>query len=131
MYLFFDIRLSGPDPVHLKLDPSSEKADPDPCIPKTSDTQSHLFQRLTALESPCDSNLDHEDDLCLDDIDSPQLSGEVWAGCGGGPAFCCEECLECFSSPARLKQHEYSHTGETPFQCNVTGKWKEALLCVN
>lgn len=76
--------------------------------------------RLTVLESPCDSHLDHEDDLCLD-LDSPQLTGEAWSGCGGAPAFCCEECLECFSSPAKLKQHEYSHTGETPFQCNVTG----------
>ena len=33
----------------------------------------------------------------------------------------CEECFKTFSSPGKLKQHEYTHTGETPFECKIPG----------
>jgi hypothetical protein len=42
-------------------------------------------------------------------------------GNGGPPAHTCEECLKTFASPGKLRQHEYSHTGETPFECRIQG----------
>ena len=37
-------------------------------------------------------------------------------------AHTCEECFKTFSSPGKLKQHEYTHTGETPFECKIAGR---------
>jgi hypothetical protein len=42
-------------------------------------------------------------------------------GNGGPPAHTCDECLKTFASPGKLRQHEYSHTGETPFECRIQG----------
>ena len=72
------------------------------------------------MESPCDSN-DQVDDICLDDLDSADLT-PAGVSRDGDKGLFCEECLEWFSTPEELKQHEYSHnSGETPFQCNVSG----------
>ena len=39
-----------------------------------------------------------------------------------GGSHSCDECFKTFSSPGKLKQHEYTHTGETPFECKIPGK---------
>ncbi len=93
----------------------------------------HL-QRLTALDS---NSEDFEDDLSLVDLDSPHgLVGEEEEdeegeelcpalssthGTRAAAAHTCDECLKSFASPGKLRQHEYSHTGETPFECRIQG----------
>ena len=44
-----------------------------------------------------------------------------------GGSHSCDECFKTFSSPGKLRQHEYTHTGETPFECKIPGKF--AHLC--
>ena len=46
-------------------------------------------------------------------------------------AHACEECFKTFSSPGKLKQHEYTHTGETPFECKIPGITVAPDLCQN
>ena len=88
-------------------------------------------QRLTIIESPSDSaeqeeefgqfsleSPDQEDDL----YDSPNLLVNGVKSQVGQLAHTCEECFKTFSSPGKLRQHEYSHTGETPFECKIPGK---------
>ena len=88
-------------------------------------------QRLTIIESPSDSaeqeeefgqfsleSPDQEDDL----YDSPHLLVNGVKSQVGQLAHTCEECFKTFSSPGKLRQHEYSHTGETPFECKIPGK---------
>ena len=41
---------------------------------------------------------------------------------GRGPVYSCEDCDKTFSSPGKLRQHEYTHTGETPFECSIPGQ---------
>jgi hypothetical protein len=80
--------------------------------------------RLTVIQSPCHSH-DFDDDLSIADLDSPDFADET-NPCspseqGRSGSFNCEECMKSFSSPGKLRQHEYSHTGETPFECSVPG----------
>ncbi len=96
------------------------------------------MQRLTALDS---NSEDFEDDLSLVDLDSPHgLVGEEEEdeeeegeelcpalsssahGTRAAAAHTCDECLKSFASPGKLRQHEYSHTGETPFECRIQGE---------
>ncbi len=92
-----------------------------------------IVQRLTALDS---NSEDFEDDLSLVDLDSPHgLVGEEEdeeeeelcpalssaQGTRAAAAHTCDECLKSFASPGKLRQHEYSHTGETPFECRIQG----------
>jgi hypothetical protein len=97
---------------------------------------SKYVQRLTALDS---NSEDFEDDLSLVDLDSPHgLVGEEEDEEEEGEELCpalssthgtraaathtCDECLKSFASPGKLRQHEYSHTGETPFECRIQGE---------
>ena len=95
---------------------------------------SKYLQRLTALDS---NSEDFEDDLSLVDLDSPHgLLGEeedeeeegeelcpaLSSAHGTRAAHTCDECLKSFASPGKLRQHEYSHTGETPFECRIQGE---------
>ncbi len=92
---------------------------------------SKYLQRLTALDS---NSEDFEDDLSLVDLDSPHgLVGEedeeeelcpALSSAHGtrAAAHTCDECLKSFASPGKLRQHEYSHTGETPFECRIQGE---------
>ena len=75
------------------------------------------------IESPCNSH-EIDDDLSLVDFDSADLEEDypLSPSSASGPVFSCEECFKCFSSPGKLRQHEYTHTGETPFECEVEGK---------
>ena len=43
---------------------------------------------------------------------------------GRGPVYSCEDCDKTFASPGKLRQHEYTHTGETPFECSIPGQKK-------
>ena len=51
--------------------------------------------------------------------------GRYLASAGGqagkSAQYACEECEKTFSSPGKLRQHEYTHTGETPFECKIPG----------
>ena len=49
------------------------------------------------------------------------LQDEYYSDRLPGTGHTCDECLKTFSSPGKLKQHEYSHTGETPFECKISG----------
>ncbi len=74
------------------------------------------------------------------DLDSPSgLGGEeeeeeeacpAFSQPGGGRVggHTCEECLKTFASPGKLRQHEYSHTGETPFECGIQGPVEALIL---
>ena len=73
-------------------------------------------QRLTIIESPSTS-FDQDDDDGYEPT-SPETVNNFRFGGG----HTCEECLKTFSSPGKLRQHEYSHTGETPFECNIAGR---------
>ena len=83
----------------------------------------NLLQRLTVIQSPCHSH-EYEDDLSIVDLDSPGFIDETnpVSPCEEptGP-FHCEECLKNFPSPGKLRQHELSHSGDTPFECSVPG----------
>ena len=84
-------------------------------------------QRLTIIESPSDS-AEQEEDFGQFSLGSPEYSDDLYdseelvAGKVVGTAHTCEECFKTFSSPGKLKQHEYTHTGETPFPCKITGR---------
>ena len=39
----------------------------------------------------------------------------------GNGNYSCEECVESFDQLYHLKLHEQTHTGESPFQCHVSG----------
>jgi len=83
--------------------------------------------RLTIIESPATS-YEHDEDFSQFDLDSPVHEDEfdehsprhlgVLKPSG---SHACEECFKTFSSPGKLKQHEYTHTGETPFECKIPG----------
>ena len=82
------------------------------------------------IESPCNS-YDLDDDLSLVDLDSPELPDDncLLSPAGNqndqGLLFPCEDCFKCFNSPGKLRQHEYTHSGETPFECDVVGKYTQ------
>jgi hypothetical protein len=96
---------------------------------------SKYVQCLTALDS---NSEDFEDDLSLVDLDSPHglvgeeedeeeelcpaLSSSAHGTRAAAAAHTCDECLKSFASPGKLRQHEYSHTGETPFECRIQGE---------
>jgi len=80
------------------------------------------LSRLTIIESPSTSFDQDDDDYDEDDDDRFDLtSPELLSSYRLGGPHTCEECLKTFSSPGKLRQHEYGHTGETPFECNITG----------
>jgi len=83
--------------------------------------------RLTIIESPTTS-YDQEEDFPQFGVDSPDLEDNYYessprhqSSLKPGGSHCCEECFKTFSSPGKLKQHEYTHTGETPFECRIPG----------
>ena len=85
-------------------------------------------QRLTIIESPSGS-AEQEDDFGQFSLGSPECSDDLYDSeelVGGvkvvQTAHACEECFKTFSSPGKLKQHEYTHTGETPFECKIAGQ---------
>ena len=79
---------------------------------------------------------EQEEDFGQFSLGSPDYSDDLYEGeeevVGGGKtvqtSHTCEECFKTFSSPGKLKQHEYTHTGETPFECKITGREYFALL---
>jgi len=83
--------------------------------------------RLTIIESPTTS-YDHDEDFSQFDLDSPDLEDDYYetsprhqSTLKPGGSHSCDECFKTFSSPGKLKQHEYTHTGETPFECKIPG----------
>ena len=93
-------------------------------------------QRLTIIESPSDS-AEQEDDFGQFSLGSPEYSDDLYDSeelVGGvkvvQTAHACEECFKTFSSPGKLKQHEYTHTGETPFECKIAGR-KYLTIIIN
>ena len=98
------------------------------------------MQRLTIIESPSDSaeqeeefgnfslgSPDQEEDL----YDTPHLLVNGVKSAVSQLGHTCEECFKTFSSPGKLKQHEYSHTGETPFECKIPGTHAHTLYIMN
>lgn len=79
--------------------------------------------RLTLVESPSDLQ-EFDEDGSLTTLESPDCADDLnsqYSPTNTGGLYSCEECLESFSQLEQLKQHELTHTGDTPFQCNVTG----------
>jgi len=83
--------------------------------------------RLTIIESPTTS-YDHDEDFSNFSLDSPDQEDDYYetsprnqSALKPGGSHACEECFKTFSSPGKLKQHEYTHTGETPFECTIPG----------
>jgi len=84
------------------------------------------LSRLTIIESPS-SEFDQECEEA--ELESPDQEEDycegryLSSGQGGrGPVvYSCEDCDKTFASPGKLRQHEYTHTGETPFECSIQG----------
>eukprot|EP00092_Neocalanus_flemingeri_P031056 GFUD01033736.1.p1 GENE.GFUD01033736.1~~GFUD01033736.1.p1 ORF type:complete len:774 (-),score=112.56 GFUD01033736.1:2240-4561(-) len=83
--------------------------------------------RLTIIESPTTS-YDHDEDFSHFSLDSPDQEDDYYEtsprhpnNLKPGGSHACDECFKTFSSPGKLKQHEYTHTGETPFECKIPG----------
>jgi len=83
--------------------------------------------RLTIIESPTTS-YDQEEDFPQFGVDSPDVEDDYYESSPRhqstlkpGGSHTCDECFKTFSSPGKLKQHEYTHTGETPFECKIPG----------
>ncbi|TIB17914.1 hypothetical protein E3P92_00856 [Wallemia ichthyophaga] len=52
---------------------------------------------------------------------TPTHSTTSTASTSKGKIYTCEYCYKTFNRPSSLKIHTYSHTGERPFVCQVTG----------
>ena len=63
--------------------------------------------------------------LCFYQDDYYETSPRNQSALKPGGSHACEECFKTFSSPGKLKQHEYTHTGETPFECTIPGILKK------
>jgi len=91
--------------------------------PDSSFDEDRPQSRLTIIESPTTDDYDYYDEFSQFSLDSPDPEEEQCDSPSGtlssGHAHTCEECNKKFSSPGKLRQHEYSHTGETPFECKI------------
>jgi len=92
--------------------------------PDSSFDEDRPQSRLTIIESPTPDDYDYYDEFSQFSLDSPDPDEDLCHSPSGpllssGHAHTCEECNKKFSSPGKLRQHEYSHTGETPFECKI------------
>lgn len=90
--------------------------------PDSSFDEDRPHSRLTIIESPTTDDYDYDDEFSQFSLDSPDPEdppSPLSSGLRPGGCHTCEECDKNFSSPGKLRQHEYSHTGETPYECKI------------
>ncbi|XP_075210897.1 uncharacterized protein LOC142318216 [Lycorma delicatula] len=63
------------------------------------------------------STASHESNIVADISGSSQIERKTAATASSRTRHLCPRCPKSFSSPGKLSQHMYSHTGERPFVC--------------